>query len=72
MDASTVKGTTYYVQVVRLRWSVEVIKVSKKELTSEWEMFGGMYTFVIIMYLNLNKQGDNTLNRYSINIVRIK
>ncbi len=31
------------------RWDVEVIKVLKKEVTWEWETFGGMYTFVIII-----------------------
>ncbi len=40
------------------RWDVEGIKVSKKEVTSAWGIFGGIYTFVIITYLNLDKHGD--------------
>ncbi len=34
-------------RLLERRWDVEVIKVSKKEVTWEWETFGGIYTFVI-------------------------
>ncbi len=36
-------------RLLERRWDVEVIKVSKKEVMWEWETFGGMYTFVIII-----------------------
>ncbi len=45
-------------RLLERRWDVEVIKVSKKEVTWEWETFGGMYTLVIIIWLNLDKHGD--------------
>ncbi len=45
-------------RLLERRWDVEVIKVSKKEVTRELETFGGMYTFVITICLNLDKHGD--------------
>ncbi len=42
-------------RLLERRWDVEVIKVSKKEVIWEWETFGEMYTFVIIICLNLDK-----------------
>ncbi len=42
-------------RLLERRWDVVVIKVSKKEVIWEWETFGGMYTFVIIICLNLDK-----------------
>ncbi len=49
MGASTVKVATYMNRLLERRWDLEVIKVSIKEDTWEWETFGGMYTFVIII-----------------------
>ncbi len=62
MGASTVKVTTYYEQVVRKKMGCRSnYSIKKKEVTWEWETFGGMYTFVIIICLNLDKHGDLNL-----------
>ncbi len=58
MGASTVKVATYYEQVVRKKVGCRSNKSIKKGVTWEWETFGGMYTFVIIIWLNLDKHGD--------------
>ncbi len=49
MGASTVKVTNYYEQVVRKKVGCRSNKSIKKEVTWEWETFGGMYTLVIII-----------------------
>ncbi len=44
MGASTFKVATYYEQVVRKKVGCRII-VSKKEVTWEWETFGGCSYF---------------------------
>ncbi len=57
-ELARLKSPSTMNRLVKRRWDVEVIKVSKKEVTWEWETVGGMYTFVIIICLKLDKHGD--------------